>query len=181
MQPLEQHVGRLQGLLSKTMLLAEFARRRVRFARWPKLSAILTSAKKRRITKEQKFIESFDVLESALDHLNQGLVMVDATGHILIFNQRAVEYSGVNPREFPWPAPVRDVFGAQWQRGEFGVNGSLLPENVRQLFLTGTGVMPKSYVRRRPNGTVLEVRTEPLPNDGYVQTYSDITALMQAK
>jgi signal transduction histidine kinase/CheY-like chemotaxis protein len=176
----EQHVGK--GLLTGEFSPATLRARAARLARGLKelaLTGRLTT--KRQISKEQTFVESLDVLESALDHLNQGLVMVDATGHVLIFNQRAAEYSGVQPREFPWPAPARDVFRAQWQKGEFGVDGQPLPEEVRHLFLTGSGVMPESYVRRRPNGTVLEVRTEPLPNGGYVQTYSDITALIQAK
>ncbi len=137
--------------------------------------------KKRKIMKEQKFIESFDVLESALDHLNQGLAMVDSTGHILIFNKRAVEYSGVSPRDFPWPAPVKLVSDAQLKNGEFGPDGAFLPDDARLYFVKGSGVIPRSYIRRRPNGMVLEVRTEPLPDGGHVQTYTDITELMRAK
>jgi signal transduction histidine kinase len=56
-----------------------------------------------------------------------------------------------------------------------------LPEDVRQYFLTGKGTLPKSYIRRRPNGTVLEVRTEFLPSGGMVQSYTDITELVAAK
>ena len=41
--------------------------------------------------------------------------------------------------------------------------------------------MPKSYVRRRPNGTVLQVQIEPLPSGGMVQSYTDITELVAAK
>jgi signal transduction histidine kinase/CheY-like chemotaxis protein len=175
-------VGPLKGLLTGDLSPANLYSGAAKLARGlAEFTLPGRLATKRQISKEQTFVESLDVLESALDHLNQGLVMVDATGHILIFNQRAAEYSGVRPREFPWPAPAGDVFRAQWQNGEFGVDGQLLPEDVRQLFLTGSGVMPKSYVRRRPDGTVLEVRTESLPNGGYVQTYSDITALIQAK
>jgi signal transduction histidine kinase/DNA-binding response OmpR family regulator len=128
-----------------------------------------------------RYVQNFPVLELALDHLNQGVTMVDADGQVMIFNRRAVEYTGVDRSEVKLPAKAKDVFRAQWIKGEFGLDGCLLPENVRQFFLTGSGVVPKSYVRRRPDGTVLEVRTEPLPNGGYVQTYTDITELVRAR
>jgi signal transduction histidine kinase/FixJ family two-component response regulator len=127
------------------------------------------------------YVENFPMLELALDHLNQGVTMVVAGGQVMIFNRRAVEYTGVDRSEVKLPAKATDVFRAQWQKGEFGLDGCLLPENVRQFFLTGSGIVPKSYVRRRPDGTVLEVRTEPLPNGGYVQTYTDITELVRAR
>src|SRR5262245_17490998 len=83
--------------------------------------------------------------------------------------------------EFAFPIDVRVIFAEQWKEGEFGANGELLPEDVRQYFLTGKGTLPKSYIRRRPNGTVLEVRTEFLPSGGMVQSYTDITELVAAK
>jgi two-component system, sensor histidine kinase len=155
------------------------AERLVHIVRLLKAATPLTKTNK--IARDQKFIGSFDVLEAALDHLSQGVTMVDSDGKILIFNKRAVEYIGANPADFAWPAPARLIFETQIRNGEFGVDGSLMPEALRQVFLTGKGEIPKCYSRRRPNGTVLEIRTEPLPNGGYVQTYSDITALIQAK
>jgi signal transduction histidine kinase/CheY-like chemotaxis protein len=127
------------------------------------------------------FIQNYPLLELALDYLNQGVTMVDAVGNIVIFNRRAVEYAGIDHSKFSLPARAKDVFQAQWLNGEFGENGCLLPELVREFYLTGEGVMPKSYVRRRPNGMIFEVRAETLPNGGYVQTYTDITELMRAK
>ena len=70
---------------------------------------------------------------------------------------------------------VSDIFLAQWKNGEFGPNAELLPEEVRQYYFHGKGTLPKSYVRRRPNGTVLQVQIEPLPSGGMVQSYTDIT------
>src|SRR6266571_3608009 len=69
------------------------------------------------------------------------------------------------------------IFLAQWKNGEFGPNAELLPEEVRQYYFHGKGTLPKSYVRRRPNGTVLQVQIEPLPPGGMVQSYTDITEL----
>ncbi|HEY5226640.1 MAG TPA: ATP-binding protein, partial [Methylovirgula sp.] len=133
------------------------------------------------VSREALYIDNFALLELTLDHLNQGLGMVDPSGQILIFNRRGLEYSGVDPANFKLPAIAKDVFSEQWRNGEFGEGGSLLPDDVRDYFLTGKGTLNRSYIRRRPNGTVLEVRTEPLPNGGYVQTYTDISAISRAK
>ncbi len=107
--------------------------------------------------------------------------MTDPEGRVLIFNKRAVEYSGVDPKQLEMRSTAKDVFRIQMETGEFGPGGSLMPEEVRNFFLKGIGSLKKSYIRKRPNGTVLEVRTEPLPNGGYVQTYTDISEITQAK
>jgi CheY-like chemotaxis protein len=50
-----------------------------------------------------------------------------------------------------------------------------------QAFLaTGKGKPPASYTRRRPDGTIIEVKSGAVPGGGTVQTYSDITALVRA-
>jgi signal transduction histidine kinase/DNA-binding response OmpR family regulator len=133
------------------------------------------------ISTNAHYIQNYPLLELALDHLNQGVSMVDANGNIVIFNRRAVEYAGIDRDQFSLPAKAKDVFRAQWLNGEFGTDLCLLPDTVREFYLTGKGEMPKSYVRRRPNGMIFEVRSESLPNGGYVQTYTDITELMRAK
>jgi signal transduction histidine kinase/CheY-like chemotaxis protein/HPt (histidine-containing phosphotransfer) domain-containing protein len=130
---------------------------------------------------EQPYAESAALLEAALNHMNQGLTMVSTDGSILVFNERAVEYSGIQKELLTFPANAAHVFRMQWQIGEFGPNGELLPSDVRKYFLTGEGQLPSNYVRRRPNGTVLQVRSEPMPGGGVVQSYTDITELVRAK
>jgi signal transduction histidine kinase/DNA-binding NarL/FixJ family response regulator len=163
-----QAVRRLHGVFRG---LAVFMRR------WRAATHLLREG----VSREALYIDNFALLELTLDHLNQGLGMVDPNGQILIFNRRGLEYSGVDSRNFKLPATAKDVFQEQWRNGEFGPGGSLLPEDVRNYFLTGKGQLNRSYIRRRPNGTVLEVRTEPLPNGGYVQTYTDISEIAHAK
>lgn len=151
--------------------------------RW--LAEVRTKYKARAELSETRHAEKADLLEIALAHVNQGIALVDPDGKLLIFNKRAVEYSGMDETrfavEFPLPVSVRDVFAAQWRAGEFGPNGELLPEDVRAFFLHGTGTLPKSYVRRRPNGTVLQLRVEDLPSGGMVQSFTDITELVAVK
>ena len=106
--------------------------------------------------------------------------MVSPEGQILIFNKRALEYSGVDKSNFRCLHRQRCVSLAirKWR-----IRSRRLAHAGRraQLFPQGNGTLNRSYIRRRPNGTVLEVRTEPLPNGGYVQTYTDISDIAHAK
>src|SRR5260370_34626916 len=118
--------------------------------------------------------------------MNSGIGLVDREGKLFDFNKRAVEYSGAEGgnsglSNFTLPIDIKDIFLAQWKNGEFGPNGELLPEDVRQYYFHGNGTLPKSYIRRRPNGTVLQVQIECLPSGGMVQSYTDITELVAAK
>jgi signal transduction histidine kinase/CheY-like chemotaxis protein/HPt (histidine-containing phosphotransfer) domain-containing protein len=130
---------------------------------------------------EAQNAEKADLLEITLAHMNQGIALVNRAGEVLVFNARGVEYSGIDEAEFALPANVKDIFAAQLRDGEFGRNGELIPEEVRHYIMSGKGQWPKSYVRRRPNGTVLEVRTELLSSGWTVQSYTDITELVRAK
>jgi signal transduction histidine kinase/DNA-binding response OmpR family regulator len=130
---------------------------------------------------EARYAEKSDLLEITLGHMNQGIAFVGPDGAVLIFNKRLLEYIGIDEAQFTSMGNVKEIFAAQWANGEFGPNGALLPEDVRQYFLKRTGALPKSYIRRRPDGTVLEVRTEFLPSGGMVQSYTDITELVAAK
>jgi signal transduction histidine kinase/DNA-binding NarL/FixJ family response regulator len=160
---------------------AYFRFQRLSEAQRRQLAEAQTRYKARADLNEARYEEKSDLLEITLAHMNQGITFVDGRGSVLLFNKQAVEYCGIDETKFTLPARNQEIFAAQWTNGEFGPNGELLPEDVRQYFLKRTGTLPKSYIRRRPNGTVLEVRTEFLPSGGMVQSYTDITELVAAK
>src|SRR5260370_14437991 len=118
--------------------------------------------------------------------MNSGIGLVDREGKLFDFNKRAVEYAGAEGgnsdlSNFTLPIDIKDIFLAEWKNGEFGPNRELLPEDVRQYYFHGNGTLPKSYIRCRTNGTVLQVQIECLPSGGMVQSYADITELVADK
>ena len=113
--------------------------------------------------------------------MNQGLAMVNSEGMVLVVNKRQLEYCGIPENQFSLPVHAREVAKYQCESGEFGEHAELIPEAVRDYLLKGVGGLPRSYTRTRPNGTVLEIRTEPMPGGGIVQSYTDITELVRAK
>ena len=122
-----------------------------------------------------------ELLEMTLNHMNQGVAVIRPDGRFWLYNSRALEYTGVTEEELPFPPNARDVVKVQFRNQEFGPNGELLPPDVRAFLMEGKGRPPKSYRRTRPNGTVLEIRSDPMPDGSLIQTYTDITELARAK
>ncbi len=127
------------------------------------------------------FIDKADLLELTLNHMNQGVAVIRPDGRVWLYNKRSLEYSGVAEDELPFPPTAKSVVEAQLRNQEFGPNGELLPPDVRAFLMEGKGRPPKSYLRTRPNGTVLEIRSDPMPDGSLIQTYTDITELARAK
>ena len=112
------------------------------------------------------------LLEATLENMDQGLIMIDDTGHVPVYNRRALELLEL-PRDLLASRPhFHDVTRFQFGTGEFAD----VDEAFRQWVAAG-GFERRhhAYERRRPNGTVLEIRTVPLESGGAVRTYTDVT------
>jgi signal transduction histidine kinase len=115
-------------------------------------------------------------LAVALDHMSQGLMMIDADDRIQVHNQRVREMLNLPPELLAAKPRFKEILRYQWDQGEFGQDGAGVDEAQRLLILAGglSDAQP-AYERRRPDGTVLEVRSNLLPGGGRVRTYSDVT------
>ncbi len=153
--------------------------------RLQKLQAKLDAAEHKYATvlnfNESVFEGKSELIEMTLNHMNQGVAVIRPDGRFWLYNKRALEYTGVVEEELPFPPTARAVVQTQLRNGEFGVDGELLPPDVRAFLLEGKGRPPKSYRRTRPNGTVLDIRSDPMPDGSLIQTYTDITELARAK
>ena len=118
---------------------------------------------------------SESLLATTLNHMNQGLIMVDASGVVALCNRRALEILDL-PAEMMAARPsAAEVIEYQVKQQDLAV-GSDSPLDM--ITLLGD---QSCYERRRPNGIVVEVRTAPLPEGGMVRTYADITARAAAE
>ena len=115
------------------------------------------------------------LLTTTLEHMNQGLVMIDGTGVMAVCNKRAMEMLDL-PADLMASRPMAvDVFEHARRKGDFDV------PSEQALDMSIMLDRHACYERRRPNGTVLEVRTAPLPDGGLVRTFTDITARAAAE
>ena len=118
------------------------------------------------------------LLDTVLDTMDQGLMMIDAAGVVQVCNERAIALLDLPPelmRSHPTFEAVRQY---QLAQGEFGRSNEVL-RHWRANNCLERGA--HTYERERPNGTVLEIRTVPLPEGGAMRTFTDITARKRAE
>ncbi|HUB12057.1 MAG TPA: ATP-binding protein [Acetobacteraceae bacterium] len=116
--------------------------------------------------------EKSGTLQTTLEFMDQGIMMVDADRRVAVCNAHAMQMLDLPVALMAGRPHFTDVLAHQWQTQEF----ALTPERL-QAFIRSGGILdqPHVYERRRPNGSVLEIRSAPLPGGGVVRTYTDVT------
>ena len=114
----------------------------------------------------------------SLQHLPQGVCVIDANLRLVAWNRRYIEL-------FRFPAdliqvgrPIEEVFRYNAARGLLGP-GPVDDTIARRLEHLRAG-RPHMHERESSEGTVIEIRGNPLPDGGFVTSYADITAYKQA-
>jgi diguanylate cyclase (GGDEF)-like protein len=124
---------------------------------------------------EAKALEKSRELAVTLEHMGQGLMMVDSDSKVAVINHQAIDLLGL-PEDFLGGRHSFDDFmTCLWKQGDFGEDGETLEPKVREFVKAGGMGDIGTFERTRPNGTVLEICSVPLPGGGLVRTYTDIT------
>jgi signal transduction histidine kinase/CheY-like chemotaxis protein len=118
-------------------------------------------------------------LEAVLENLAPGVMMVDRDRRVAVINARAQGLLGLPPGLAVPGRPVSALLDWQLAHGEFG--GDPVAAARFRAQAEGDAEPTGTYERTRPDGTVLEVRTQALPGGGHVRTYTDVTARRRAE
>lgn len=110
---------------------------------------------------------------SSLEHLPQGVSVIDAELRLVSWNRRYVEFFRYPPELMQVGRPIEDLFRFNAQRGLLGEGNE--EEAIRRRLEHLRAGTPYLHERERPDGTVLEIRGNPLPGGGFVTSYADIT------
>lgn len=122
--------------------------------------------------------ERSGALDTTLQHIDQGILMVDAAGVVVVYNHRVVDMLDL-PAELLAARPNFDeILEHQWKTQEFSRTTKSLQDFVRAGGMVST---PNTYQRERPNGMSIEVRSQPLVGGGFVRTFTDITERKRAQ
>jgi diguanylate cyclase (GGDEF)-like protein len=114
-------------------------------------------------------------LELTLDHMNQGIMVVDANEDVVLINRQMVRLLGLPPDLLGRKPKFSEVVEYQRASGEFSGDAVVDPQVRRNIERPGITRDLAVYERVRPNGVALEVRTMRLPNGGVLRTFTDIT------
>ncbi len=117
---------------------------------------------------------SQQAFSDTLDNISQGIIMVDAQRRVPVINRRVMDLLGLPAELFARLRSFDDILNWQLDQGEFGPGGDA-SSGFRTFVEHGGLDAHPLYERVRPNGTVLEVRTNLMPDGRAVRTYTDIT------
>ncbi|MEZ8826637.1 PAS-domain containing protein [Vibrio amylolyticus] len=119
------------------------------------------------------------LLQGAIEHIGQGIAVVDRQLRLVAWNQRYLEL-------FEFPAgliqvgrPIADVIR---HNAENGLCGPGDPEgHVRRRVQHLEQGTRHTSSRIRPDGRVIEVQGNPMPSGGFVMSFTDITVFRDAE
>ena len=123
---------------------------------------------------EQEIERQKAILETTLETMDQGITMFDDDLNVITANSKFLELLEFPPELFPPGTNLADFFRYNAERGEYGPGK--VEEQVASRIELARQFEPHHFERSRPDGMVIEIRGNPLPNKrGFVTTYSDIT------
>jgi diguanylate cyclase (GGDEF)-like protein len=115
-------------------------------------------------------------LEVTLDHMSQGIMMIDKDANVALMNRQAVNLLGLPEAMIAQRPSFGALVAYQRARGEFRPGGRAAdPDQHPSIGAALVTPVLDSYERTRPDGTVLEVRSVHLPDGGFVRTFTDIS------
>jgi len=114
--------------------------------------------------------------ETYLGYLDQGISVMDCDFNIVFINDRFTELLQL-PHKIG--DRLEDVFRYNAERGEYG-DGDI-DQLVKERLELAYKREPHSFERARPDGIVIKIEGNPLPDGGFITTYSDITELHNSK
>ncbi|BFT30782.1 PAS domain-containing hybrid sensor histidine kinase/response regulator [Alteromonas sp. D210916BOD_24] len=153
----------------------------------------------------QSFQFNHEVLQSSVQNIEQGISVLDDKLQLLAWNDRYVELFNYPKGFLKAGMPITEILNYNARRGLFSPSTDAISHhhaadvNNEQNKAKATPQMPDfanaelisaeiekrvsymvngsrhKYVRKQPDGRVIELNGAPLPGGGYVTTYSDIT------
>lgn len=119
------------------------------------------------------------MLDVVLGTISHGITLFDTDLKLVMCNQRFIELLEY-PAEFSAAGTPFERF-VRWnvEHGEYGPGN--VDEMVAERVALARNFMAHRLQRRRPNGRVLEIIGTPIPEVGFVTSYSDITELRRVQ
>jgi Na+/proline symporter/signal transduction histidine kinase len=119
------------------------------------------------------------LLQGAIEHISQGITVVDKQLRLVAWNQRYLELFTFPPGLIQVGRPIADVIRHNAMEGLCGSGDpeKHVAKRVDHL-LRGTA---HTSSRVRADGQVIEVQGNPMPGGGFVMSFIDITAFRQAE
>ncbi|WP_281782045.1 hybrid sensor histidine kinase/response regulator [Lysobacter auxotrophicus] len=122
------------------------------------------------------------VLEAALHNMSQGISVVDADLRLVAWNRRYAELFGFPPELLTVGRPIAELSRWALQRlPSRGWSGRDLERALERRLAFMRAGTPHLSERVLPDGSIVEIRGNPMPGGGFVATFTDVTAFRRAE
>ena len=118
-----------------------------------------------------------EILQTALDHVRQGIAVFDKDLQLICWNQQFGEILDLPPSLVRVGIGLADILRFNGKRGGTAP-GAIEPFVLSQIERYVSGSAP--FLERFTEGVVIEVRANRMPDGGIVTTFTDITASVEA-
>ncbi|MBI3371765.1 MAG: PAS-domain containing protein [Betaproteobacteria bacterium] len=122
---------------------------------------------------EEMLERKTSLLITTLENMAQGISVLDKELRLIGFNRAFLQLLDFPDSLIMENRSLEDVIRFNAGRGEYGPGD--VNEQVRTRVELARQKLPHRFKRTRPNGVVLEVIGTPLPEGGFVTTYTDVT------
>lgn len=114
-----------------------------------------------------------DILQNALDHARQGVTVCDRNLRLVAWNRAFRDLYDLPDELLRIGVGIDTVIAFNAERGTYGqgTREAFIHQRIESLVNATEPVRLRLY----PSGTVIEIRTNALPDGGLVTTYTDIT------
>ena len=120
-----------------------------------------------------------DLLNTTIEHIDQGICVIDEDFRLVAWNSRYLELYKYPKKFIRIGRPVEDMIRHNALMGECGPG---TPEShiKKRLDFMRSGAI-HSFQRYRSDGSVMQIQGRPLPNGGFVTSFTDITEYKKAE
>lgn len=120
------------------------------------------------------------VLEAALENMSQGISVVDRELRLVAWNRRYAELFGFPDGLLQVGRPIADLARHALAR-HAPADAAAIDALVERRLAHMRAGSPHLTERRFPDGTVVEIRGNPMPGGGFVATFTDVTAFRRTE
>lgn len=115
-----------------------------------------------------------EILQSSVQHIQQGISVLDKDLTMLAWNERYLELFEYPEGFIQVGTPIETILAANAKRGLFGDINDIDAEIKKRIAFMRSGSHYK-YIRKQSDQRTIEINGRPLPGGGYVSTYADIS------
>jgi diguanylate cyclase (GGDEF)-like protein len=144
------------------------------------LTLIILAAMEQMLRSEARAKQKAEQLDLTLEHMNQGIMLVTKDREIPIINRRCGELLDLPADFMDRPLGFDALSALQEQHRSKATHAADLAA-ARQGGATASAGACEMFECNRPDGAVIEVRSTPLPDGGFVQTFTDVTKRRRAE